>query len=74
MGTKDVQRKQEIIGDMKVTRRQVATALDRGFAKFAKATEDEIDARVAAAMTTHRRAHHRTIRQWWTDFLVRARG
>lgn len=74
MGTKDIQRKQEILGDMKVTRRQMATAFDRGFAKFAKATEDEIDARVKAAFETHNKARHRTLRQRWADFLVRARG
>lgn len=62
------------LSQLNVNRGEMATALDRGFKKFAEAAELEIDARVTAAMTTHRRAHHRTIRQWWADFLVRARG
>ena len=62
------------LSKLKVNRGEMATALDRGFSKFAKATEEEIDARIAAAFTTHNRARHKTPRQWWADFLVWARG
>lgn len=61
-------------GKLVVTREQMAQALDRAFVKFAEATELEIDARVAAAMKTHNRARHRTLRQRFADFLVRARS
>jgi hypothetical protein len=59
---------------LNVNRGEMATALDRAFTKFGKATEDEIDARVKAAFEAHNRARHRSLRQRWTDFLVRARG
>lgn len=59
---------------LNVNRGEMATALDRGFGVFAKATEEEIDARVKAAFESHNRARHRTLRQWWTDCLVRLRS
>lgn len=62
------------LSKLNVNRGEMATALDRGFATFAKATEQEIDARIAEAFKSHNRARHRGLRQWWTDFLVRARS
>lgn len=62
------------LSKLNVNRGEMATALDRGFKKFAEAAELEIDARVKAAFESHNRARHRSLRQWWADFLVRARG
>lgn len=61
-------------GKLVVNREQMAEALTRMAEKLATATEQEIDARVAAAFTTHRRAHHRSLRQRLADFLVKARS
>lgn len=61
-------------GKLVVNREQMAEALSRMAVKLAEATEKEIDARVAAAFTTHNRARHRSLRQRFADFLVRARS
>lgn len=62
------------LSKLNVNRGEMATALDRGFKRFAEAAEEEMDARIAAAITTHRNAHHRTLRQWFAELFVSARS
>jgi hypothetical protein len=66
--------KRDKLSKLNVNRGEMATALDRGFAKFAKATEDEIDARIKEAFRAHNQAHHGTWRQRIARWLERVRG
>lgn len=61
-------------GFAKLTKEEIALQIGNAEALFHEELTSEIDTRVAAAMTTHNRARHRTLRQRFADLLVRARA